>query len=173
MDPIQHTSPLDDDTVSDQPLGLEHDHEDDVANDLAFDLFDRDADPEEYDHAWGQILLEFGDFDCWHEGEAWQYMGSSVKRGRWHHDFRHRLLPDSDGYTRRSYPASLRWNNERCAMAAESYRTSLSAAIDGGVEAEVWVALTERLAFVNGAPKTIEVVKAVLDGMEAKRPCRS
>lgn len=65
----------------------------------------------EYNHMWGTIERHFGDLACLHNGEVWQYMGSFLHAQPvgWLHDFRHRHLPDSDGYTYVRIPASEGW----------------------------------------------------------------
>lgn len=42
-------------------------------------------------------------------GESWQYMGSTNRRGRWEHEFRHRNLPGLDRRVYAAVPASDAW----------------------------------------------------------------
>jgi hypothetical protein len=44
---------------------------------------------------------------CYNDGEAWQYMGSSLtSKGTWVHCFRHRLHPKTDSRVYFNIPAS-------------------------------------------------------------------
>jgi hypothetical protein len=176
VDALKHTDILDNHTAVNAAAALTTTTQLDDGNDLAIDL---NADPEEYDYAWGRILAEFGDYDCYNRdsGEAWQYVGTLEGKDGYSHEFRHRDLPATGERTYVAYPASegfprtARQIAERLALKEESYGTAIAAAIDGGVEAEVWLALTERLAFVNGALKTLSAVKSVLVRMEGALTC--
>lgn len=74
-------------------------------------FFGRDT--KEWHWAWKAMAEFTGDSDFTaldaESGEAWQYMGSTLRRGRWQHSFRHRQHPRLRRRVVIEVPASERW----------------------------------------------------------------